>query len=78
MEFTLLIAIFTALTVGIVLGLIGSGGTVLTVPVFVYLLGIHPVTATSYFLFVVGFSSLVGTFKNFSKGNIVIKSIIGF
>ena len=53
-----------ALAIGIVLGLIGGGGSILTVPIFVYALGIDPVIATAYSLFVVGFTSLVGTFTN--------------
>ena len=43
-----------ALIIGVVLGLIGGGGSILTVPVLVYLLAINPVTATAYSLFVAG------------------------
>ena len=57
-----------ALVIGVVLGLIGGGGSILTVPVLVYLLHIDPVTATAYSLFVVGGASLVGTGRNFQKG----------
>ncbi|GGH44116.1 hypothetical protein IA57_10350 [Mangrovimonas yunxiaonensis] len=49
-----------ALVIGLVLGLIGGGGSILTVPLLVYLLGYSPVVATAYSLFVVGSSSLVG------------------
>ncbi|OFY99072.1 MAG: hypothetical protein A3K10_04490 [Bacteroidetes bacterium RIFCSPLOWO2_12_FULL_31_6] len=50
-----------ALIVGLTLGLIGAGGSILTVPVFVYLFGIDATdTAPAYSLFVVGFSSLIG------------------
>ena len=56
-----------ALVIGIVLGLIGGGGSILTVPVLVYLLSINPVTATAYSLFVVGASSLVGALNNLKK-----------
>jgi len=56
-----------ALIIGIVLGLIGGGGSILTVPVLVYLLSINPVTATAYSLFVVGASSLVGAMNNMKK-----------
>lgn len=59
-----------ALFIGVVLGLIGGGGSILTVPVFVYLLSINPVTATAYSLFVVGASSLVGAANNM-KMNLV-------
>lgn len=56
-----------ALAIGIVLGLIGGGGSILTVPVLVYLLSINPVTATAYSLFVVGTSSLVGALNNIKR-----------
>lgn len=57
-----------ALFIGISLGLIGGGGSILTVPVLVYLFGVDPALATAYSLFVVGTSSLVGVIpKYFSK-----------
>lgn len=67
-----------ALIIGIVLGLIGGGGSILTVPVLVYLLQINPVTATAYSLFVVGASSLVGALKNIQKGLVDFKTAIVF
>ncbi|MFN4878659.1 MAG: TSUP family transporter, partial [Flavobacteriia bacterium] len=48
--------------IGISLGLIGGGGSILTVPVLVYLFNVDPVLATAYSLFIVGLSSLVGAF----------------
>ncbi|MHA7056271.1 sulfite exporter TauE/SafE family protein [Aquimarina sp. M1] len=67
-----------ALIIGVVLGLIGGGGSILTVPVFVYLMHINPVTATAYSLFVVGASSLVGGVKNLRKGLVSIRTAIVF
>ena len=64
MELIALFGYLGALAIGIVLGLIGGGGSILTVPIFVYALGIDPVIATAYSLFVVGFTSLVGTITN--------------
>ncbi|HJW27618.1 MAG TPA: sulfite exporter TauE/SafE family protein, partial [Saprospiraceae bacterium] len=49
-----------ALLVGISLGVLGSGGSILTVPILVYLLNVNPVEATGYSLFVVGFTSAIG------------------
>lgn len=49
-----------AIIVGITLGLTGGGGSILTVPVLVYLIGVSPVLATAYSLFIVGASALVG------------------
>jgi uncharacterized membrane protein YfcA len=57
-----------ALFIGISLGLIGGGGSILTVPVLVYLFGLSPVVATSYSLFVVGSTSLVGSVNSYRKG----------
>src|SRR5688572_7405324 len=51
-----------AILIGLSLGLVGGGGSILTVPVLVYLIGISPVVSTSYSLFVVGITSLVGAF----------------
>lgn len=49
-----------AALIGVSLGLIGGGGSILTVPVLVYAMGISPVLSTSYSLFVVGLTALVG------------------
>jgi len=67
-----------ALIVGITLGLLGGGGSILTVPILVYLLTISPVTATAYSLFVVGSTSLVGSISNLIKGMVDIKVAIVF
>ena len=57
-----------ALFIGLSLGLIGGGGSILTVPVLVYLFGVSPILATSYSLFVVGSTSLIGSFNSYRKG----------
>lgn len=67
-----------ALIIGVVLGLIGGGGSILTVPVFVYLFAVNPVTATAYSLFVVGITALVGAFQNFRKGQVDVKTAVVF
>jgi uncharacterized membrane protein YfcA len=56
-----------SLFIGISLGLIGGGGSILTVPVLVYLFNVNPVLATSYSLFVVGSTSLIGAVNNYRK-----------
>ena len=53
-----------------VLGLTGGGGSILTVPIMVYVLHVHPITATAYSLFVVGTTSFVGTIRN-AKNNLI-------
>lgn len=51
-----------AVAIGISLGLIGGGGSILTLPVLLYFFGLEPQTAIVCSLFVVGISSLVGSF----------------
>ena len=63
-----------SLAIGISLGLIGGGGSILTVPVLVYLFGIDPVLATAYSLFIVGSTSLVGTFSKYRDGMVNLKT----
>lgn len=67
-----------ALVIGLVLGLIGGGGSILTVPILVYALSLNPVVATAYSLFVVGATSLVGAVKNMFKGMVDFKTAIIF
>ena len=72
------IAYFLALIVGIILGFLGSGGSILTVPILVYVMGINPVTATAYSLFVVGVSALVGAQRFLKNGEINYKISLYF
>jgi len=67
-----------SLLIGISLGLIGGGGSILTVPVMVYLFGVQPLAATSYSLFVVGSTSLVGAVQNYKRGFVKIKTALLF
>jgi len=53
-------AFFAVLLIGLTLGLIGAGGSILTVPVLVYIFGIGAELATSYSLFIVGLTALFG------------------
>jgi uncharacterized membrane protein YfcA len=64
--------------IGISLGLIGGGGSILTIPVLVYLFGVQPLLATGYSLFIVGSTSLVGAVKNYYKGNVNVKTAVYF
>ena len=67
-----------ALIIGISLGLIGGGGSILTIPLLVYLFHIQPTIATGYSLFIVGISSLVGAFNSYRNGNIHFKAVLYF
>ena len=64
--------------IGISLGLIGGGGSILTVPVLVYLFGLDAFLATEYSLFIVGISSVVGSFSYFKKGLVNLKTAFVF
>ncbi len=63
-----------ALLIGVSLGLIGGGGSILTIPVLVYLFKMDPLLATGYSLFIVGCSSLLGAFMKFRKQEIDLKA----
>jgi hypothetical protein len=67
-----------AILVGISLGLLGGGGSILTVPVMVYLLEVEPVLATAYSLFVVGLASLIGSFRFLQQGLVSLKTALVF
>jgi uncharacterized membrane protein YfcA len=57
-----------AILVGISLGMIGGGGSILTIPLLVYFFGIEPVPATAYSLFIVGTASLVSVASKYRNG----------
>lgn len=73
-----IIGYLASLVIGISLGLIGGGGSILTVPVLVYLLGVNPVLATAYSLFIVGSTSLVGVFPKYKDGMVNMKTAVIF
>ncbi|MEC5395797.1 sulfite exporter TauE/SafE family protein [Bergeyella sp. RCAD1439] len=67
-----------AIVIGFVLGFLGGGGSVLSVPVFVYLFGMDAMTATSLSLFVVGVTSTVGSVKFLRQGLVDFKTALMF
>ena len=67
-----------SILIGVALGLIGGGGSILTVPVLVYLFSVDAVAATAYSLFIVGTTSAVGSFSYFKKGLVNIKTAVVF
>lgn len=67
-----------AIVIGISLGLIGGGGSILTVPILVYLFAIKPEFATTYSLFIVGISALIGSYKHYKIGNLNIHTALVF
>ncbi len=67
-----------AILMGLSLGLIGGGGSILTVPILVYLFQVDAVLATAYSLFIVGLTSLVGSFSHIKLGNVHWRTAIVF
>ena len=72
------IGYIASIFIGISLGLIGGGGSVLTVPVLVYLFDITPEVSTAYSLFIVGITALVGAVRNASLGQVEYKTAVVF
>ncbi len=73
-----IIGYIASVLIGISLGLIGGGGSILTVPVLVYLFGVNPVLATAYSLFIVGTTSLVGVLPKYKQGLVNLKTALIF
>jgi uncharacterized membrane protein YfcA len=67
-----------AILMGLSLGLIGGGGSILTVPILVYLFQVDAVLATAYSLFIVGLTSLVGSVSHVKLGNIHWRTAVVF
>lgn len=65
---------FGALCIGLILGLTGGGGSILTVPILVYVMLIDPIIATAYSLFIVGTTSAFGAVQNYRKNLVDIKN----
>ena len=74
----MLIGFLLAIVVGATLGLVGSGGTILTVPILVYVMGVDPVLATSYSLFAIGMTSLIGAARGFQAKEVDVQKILTF
>ena len=68
----------SAVVVGLVIGLAGGGGSILTVPIFVYVFSISTVQATTYSLFVVGSTSLIGSVNHLVKKRIDLRVTLAF
>lgn len=63
-----------SLLIGFTLGLMGGGGSILSIPVLVYLFGIEPVRASAYSLFIVGMASIVGAIVKYREGLVNIRT----
>lgn len=63
-----------SILMGLSLGMVGGGGSILTVPILVYLFSVQPVTATAYSLFIVGATALVGGLFYMKKKEVDLKT----
>lgn len=78
MELLEILGYTCALLIGVTLGLIGGGGSILAVPVLAYLFSINEKLATAYSLFIVGSSALIGGVKKHQKGQVDWRTAIVF
>jgi uncharacterized protein len=69
-----IIGYIASILVGVVLGLLGGGGSILSIPILVYLFGIEPVMASAYSLFIVGMTSFVGAIPKYREHLINLKT----
>jgi len=72
------IGLVLALIIGLTLGLFGGGGSILTVPVFVYVLGFDPKLAIAVSYPIVGITSLVGAIRHWRAGNVRLSGALLF
>lgn len=78
MELFEIIGYLASILIGLTLGLIGGGGSILTVPVLVYIFGESPEIATGYSLFIVGLSSAIGSMSYFKQGLVNVRTALVF
>lgn len=78
MSYHELLGYFFGVLVGITLGLIGSGGSILSVPILVYVMGVEPILATAYSLFIVGTTALVGGIQKAKEELVDFKKVMLF
>lgn len=67
-----------SLGIGLSLGLIGAGGSILTIPVFVYILKKDPVSSSVYSMFVVGISSMAGSIQSIFNKLVNFRAVLAF
>ena len=62
-----------AVIMGFTLGLLGGGGSILSVPIFIYVYSYSPIEATSLSLFVVSLTAFIGFLRHLKAGNVEVK-----
>ena len=71
-----IIGYIASILVGVVLGLLGGGGSILSIPILVYLFGVEPVMASAYSLFIVGVTSFVGAIPKYREQLIKARDVV--
>ncbi len=73
-----ILAILAGMATGMVLGLFGSGGSIIALPALLYLLDVAPKSAIAMSLGVVGVTATLAAFDNWRRGNVVIRVALVF
>lgn len=73
-----IVGYLSALAIGLVLGLLGGGGSILAIPILVYLFKMEPVLASAYSLFIVGITSAAGALSKHREGLVSVRTGIAF
>jgi uncharacterized membrane protein YfcA len=75
---TEIVGYLSAIIIGVVLGLLGGGGSILSIPILVYLFHIEPAMAGAYSLFIVGVTSFVGAIPKYKQQLVHLKTGLVF
>ncbi|MBA4057825.1 MAG: permease, partial [Marivirga sp.] len=73
-----IIGYIASVCIGLILGLLGGGGSILTIPILVYIFHIDIVVASAYSLFIVGITSFVGAGLKYKQQRVDVKTGIYF
>ena len=73
-----ILGIICSFIMGLVLSLLGAGGSILTMPILVYIFGINAIEATTYSLLLVGLTALMASYVYFKQRTIDIKTAFIF
>ena len=72
------IALVLALLIGVALGALGGGGSIVTLPILVYVAGIPPKSAVGMSMAIVGGTSFLGSYLHWRSGNFLLKPALLF
>lgn len=75
---TIIVGHLLAVAIGLSLGLIGGGGSILAVPILVYVMGVNSKAAIAMSLAIVGTVSVIGAIPHWQQGNVNLKTAIAF